>query len=74
MSFFSLLWTFLIGPLKLLFEVIYRTGYDLVRSPGGTIIILSLAMNLLVLPLYRRADAMQEKARDTEAALRPGVR
>ena len=37
MSFFSLLWTFLIGPLKLLFEVIYDTAYDLVQSPGAKI-------------------------------------
>ena len=73
MSFFSLLWTFLIGPLKLLFEVIYDIAYDLVLSPGTAIIILSLAMNVLVLPLYRRADAMQERARDTEAALKKGV-
>ena len=73
MSFFSLLWTFLIGPLKLLFEVIYDTAYDLVQSPGAAIVILSLAMNVLVLPLYRRADAMQERARDTEAALKKGV-
>ena len=73
MSFFSLLWTFLIGPLKLLFEVIFDTAYDLVLSPGVSIVILSLAMNVLVLPLYRRADAMQERARDTEAALKKGV-
>ena len=73
MSFFSLLGAFFIGPLKLLFEVIYAVAYDVVGSPGVAIIFLSLAMNILVLPLYRRADAMQEKARDTEAALKRGV-
>ncbi|MCH5351977.1 MAG: YidC/Oxa1 family membrane protein insertase, partial [Acutalibacter sp.] len=30
-------------------------------------------MNILVLPLYRRADAMQENARDTEAKLHDGA-
>ncbi len=73
MSFWSLVETFFIGPLKLLFEVIFNYAHDLVLSPGLAIIFLSLAMNILILPLYRRADAMQEKARDTEAALKPGI-
>ena len=70
MSFFSLLWTFLIGPLKLLFEVIFDTAYDLVLSPGVAIIMLSLAMNFLVLPLYRRADLLQSQQRDREMQLK----
>ena len=37
------------------------------------IIFLSLIMNILVLPLYRRADAMQEASRDIEAKLHDGV-
>lgn len=73
MSFWSLVETFFIGPLKLLFEVIFNYAHDLVLSPGLAIIFLSLAMNILILPLYRRADAMQERARDVEAALKPGI-
>ena len=73
MSFLSVLETVFIGPLKLLFEVIFKIVYDLVQNPGLSIIGLSLAMNFLVLPLYRRADAMQEQARDTEERLHDGV-
>lgn len=73
MSFFSVLLTFFIGPLKLLFEVIFHFAYGVLHNPGLSIISLSLAMNVLVLPLYRRADAMQEKARDIEAQLHDGV-
>jgi len=73
MSFFSLLGTMLIGPLKLVFEIIFQTANDIVQNPGIAIIFLSLAMNFLVLPLYKRADAMQEAARDTEARLHDGV-
>ena len=73
MSFFSLLGSFFIGPLKLLFEVIFQVANGFVSNPGFAIIFLSLAMNLLVLPLYRRADAMQERARDIEARLHDGV-
>lgn len=73
MSLFSFLETLLIGPLKLLFEIIFTLANRLIGHPGLTIIVLSLIMNILVLPLYRRADAMQEEARDTDARLREGV-
>ena len=61
MSFFSILGTLLIRPLRLLFEVIYMMAERLIGNPGLSIIVLSLMMNFLVLPLYRRADAMQEE-------------
>ncbi len=73
MSFFSVLETLLIGPLKLIFEIIFQVAYEFVCNPGIAIILLSLSMNILVLPLYRRADAMQEQARDIEAKLSSGV-
>ena len=73
MSVLSILETLLIGPLKLAFEVIFSLANKLVGHPGGAIIFLSLIMNILVLPLYRRADAMQEEARDIDAKLDKGV-
>ena len=73
MSFGSILGTLLIGPLKLVFELIFQFGMMLTSHPGLSIIFLSLAMNILVLPLYRRADAMQEQSRDVENKLRDGV-
>lgn len=73
MSIIQILETLLIGPLKFLFELIFELSGKFVSHPGIMIIFLSLAMNILVLPLYRRADAMQEEARDTEARLHDGV-
>ena len=73
MSFFEILETLFIGPLKLIFEVIFGLANRFVSNPGLSIIFLSLAMNILVLPLYRRADAMQEAARDIENKLNKGV-
>ena len=73
MSFLTILETLLIGPLKLLFEIIFQLANDFIDHPGFSIIVLSLIMNILVLPLYRRADAMQEQARDTENKLHKGV-
>ena len=73
MSFIFVLESIFIGPLKLVFEIIYSLALSLLNNPGLSIIALSLAMNFLVLPLYRRADAMQEQARDTENKLSRGV-
>lgn len=73
MTFFEILSTLLIGPLKLIFEIIFAVAHKLVGHPGLAIIGLSLVMNFLLLPLYKRADAMQEAARDKEEELRHGV-
>lgn len=73
MSFWSILESVFIGPLKLIFEIIFEFAYRFVGHPGLAIIFLSLMMNILVLPLYRRADAMQEESRDIEAKLNKGV-
>ena len=73
MSFIAIIETIFIGPLKLLFEVIFQLANRFVNHSGLSIIFLSLVMNILVLPLYRRADAMQEEARDIDAKLRDGV-
>lgn len=73
MTLFSILATILIGPLKLFFEIVFNYANQLMGHPGLAIIYLSLVINILVLPLYRRADAMQAENRDREAKLQPGI-
>ena len=72
MSFLTMLFNLIIGPLKMLFELIFAL-INRFGSPGISIVALSLCMNLLVLPLYRRADAIQDEEREAEARLAPGV-
>lgn len=70
----TILYQFIFMPLQLLFELLYYLlGYKLTKDPGLSIIVLSLAVNLLVLPLYNRADAVQEAEREIDAKLRKGV-
>jgi len=70
----EILYQLIFMPLQLIFEEIYYIiGYKLTRDPGMAIVALSLTVNLLVLPLYNRADAMQEKQRLIEEKLRRGV-
>ncbi len=73
MSFGDILYSIFISPLQLIFEIIFTMAHRYIGHPGWAIIALSLAMNFLVLPLYKRADAMQEEARDMDAKLHDGV-
>jgi len=73
MTIFDILYTILLGPLKLVFEIIYVIANRFIGHPGLAIVILSLIMTFLLLPLYKRSDAMQEEARDTEEKLSKGV-
>lgn len=63
----------ILGPLELLFDTVYTVGYRITGNPGLSIILLSLVMNLLMLPLYRRADALQEEERIQAQLLKPGI-
>ena len=69
MSFLSALYTLIISPLQLLFEVVFTIANRIIGNEGITIIFLSLAVNLLVLPLYKRADELQAEERDIQAKM-----
>ena len=71
MEILTLLYKLLIGPLELFFEVVFSMAYCIIGDVSLSIVALSLAMNFLVLPLYRRADALQEEERDRALAMKP---
>ena len=73
MSVFTALYTLLIGPLELFFEVLFSMANRVLENPGLSIIFLSLAMNFLVLPLYKMADEIQAEEQATEAKLKHWV-
>ncbi len=73
MSFWEILDTLFLKPLQLLFEMLYVITNSKIGNPGLSIVVLSLAINFLILPLYRRADALQEEERDMESKLHKGV-
>ena len=67
----TILFQLLIEPIKLLLEVIYFYAYKLTGNCGWSIVALSLVVNLLVLPLYNRADELQLLSRQKENMIRP---
>ena len=74
MRMIELLDSLLLGPLRLLFEGIFHLFERITHSPAIAILMLSVAINLLVLPLYARADALQKEVRSKEKRLQKGVR
>ena len=71
MSVLDVLFTVFIRPLELMFELIFAVANKIDPNPAMNLIVMSLAINFIVLPLYRRADVIQQEARDTENRLRP---
>ena len=68
------MYTFLISPLELLFEVVFSIANRIIGNEGLSIIFLSLAVNFLVLPLYKRADELQAEERKVQATMASGIK
>lgn len=69
----SVLYNMIVGPLKLIFEIIYSIAFRVVRNPGLSIVFLSLAVNILVLPMYNSADRVQQRQKEIEEKLQPEI-
>jgi YidC/Oxa1 family membrane protein insertase len=52
---------------------VYSFSFYFLQSCGASIFPLSLVVNLLLLPFYRRADAIQKEERDRQKAMEPFV-
>ena len=73
MSFFEILYKLVIGPVELLLDVIFSLSMQRTDSPVLSIFVLSCAVSLLVLPLYKKADALQQRERELTARMKPRV-
>ena len=73
MSIAEVLYTIIIYPLELLFEVIYFLSNSVIGNPGLSIVFLSIAVNFLILPLYIRADALQKAEREIQEKMNPCI-
>ncbi len=52
---------------------VYSLAFHFLQSCGASIFPLSLVVNLLLLPFYKRADAIQKEERDRQKAMEPFV-
>ncbi len=74
MQFLSELYALIIGPIELVFEIIFSVLNKHIQISGVNIMLLSLVFSLIVLPLYMRADKIQEEAREKEDKLGPTIK
>lgn len=63
----------ILGPLTLILETVYGVACILMEDYGAAIIPLSLAVNFMLLPFYKRADAIQAVERAAEAKMKDGL-
>ncbi len=70
----SVLYNIVIMPLVLIMELIFSIGYRAFSNPGLAIIGVSLGVNLLSFPLYRRADAIQDEERNIQKKMAPYIK
>ena len=74
MQFFSELYALIFGPIQLVFEILFSVLNKHIPVSGLNIMLLSLVFSLIVLPLYMRADKIQEEAREAEDRLGPVIK
>ncbi|MBR1471136.1 MAG: YidC/Oxa1 family membrane protein insertase [Lachnospiraceae bacterium] len=63
------LYNVVVRPVEYLIEFIFTVMYSLLGHEGVTLIGMSLAVSTLVLPLYARAEAIQEEERKRQKAM-----
>ena len=73
MLFLNYLFFLLIEPLKLLFEVVFFYAYKYSGNVGLSIVVISIVINVLVLPLYKRADKLEKEQLEKKKSLKPWV-
>ena len=66
MSIGHILYQLLLAPLILIYELVFGIAKDFTNNNGFSIFVLSLTVNVLLLPLYKRADAIQDEERALE--------
>ncbi len=69
MDLASYLYTLIIYPIKLLLDLVFALAMRLTDNAGLSLIAISIAVSLLCLPLYIRADALQKEERDKQRSL-----
>ena len=68
------LYALIIYPLEMFIETVFTISMETINSVGYAIIFVSVAVQLLVLPIYKRADELQEEERERQKDMAPTVK
>lgn len=63
-----------IGSLLFIYDLLFTLIYRSFRDPAVTIIILSIVINLIVLPLYKKADELQKEEQNKKKSMEATIK
>ena len=69
----SFLYNVIVKPLELIIELVFAVPYWYTQNPILSIVAVSVFVNILTLPLYKRSDALQSREREKQKAMKPWV-
>lgn len=69
----TFLYNVIVKPLELIIELVFAVPYWYTQNPILSIVAVSVFVNILTLPLYRRSDALQSREREKQKAMKPWV-
>ena len=70
----EILYSVAVMPIQMIVEFIFSIMYKIFENPGIAIIFVSIVVQLLVLPLYKQSDAMQEEERQKQKEMEPWLK
>ena len=70
MTFLDCIYTCLVEPLHLLFEIVFFYAYKWTHNAGTSILVLSLVVNFLLLPLYVQADKIEREQKEKKKRMK----
>ena len=70
MLLFDYLFYLFIEPLKLIFEAVFFCAYYFSHNIALSIVAISIVINLLVLPLYKHADELEDQQREKKRKMK----
>ena len=69
----NVLYTIIIYPIEQLIRLVLETSYSILGSYGISLIVVSAAVSVILLPLYHLAEKLQNKDRTLRAEMQPKV-
>lgn len=70
----DVIYSIAVMPIEMLVEFIFAIMNRIFNNPGVAIIFVSITVQLLVLPMYKQADAMQEQERNKQKEMEPWIK
>jgi YidC/Oxa1 family membrane protein insertase len=65
----SILYYLIIYPIEFIVDLVFTLMHMMLGNPGLSIVAVSVVINFLILPMYKRSDALQEKEREHQAKM-----